>query len=61
MVLYGLSGSDVDATLVRDCERTRDFLLCPSKGRGVVELAGGVLEPQPEQLAPRGANVLGEV
>ena len=43
----------VDAALARDGQGAREVALGVAQAGGVLQLAGGVLEAQPEELAPR--------
>src|SRR3954466_2965565 len=50
----------IDAALARDGQCTGEIALGDPQARGVLQLAGGVLEPQAEQLAALGRDVLDE-
>src|SRR6202020_1272624 len=56
-----LSALDFDLTFSCHRQRPRDLALGPVQGGGVVQLAGGMLEAEPEQLLASGVDVLGEL
>ena len=50
----------VDAALARDGQGASEVALGGAQAGGVLQLAGGVLEAQAEQVAPRGRDVLAQ-
>jgi hypothetical protein len=53
-------GVDIDAALAQHGQGTRHVALRLAQTGAVLQLAGGVLEAQPEQLAARGSQLLDE-
>jgi hypothetical protein len=51
----------VDLTLSGDRQNPRDVALGLTEAGGVVQLAGGVLEAQPEQLTACRGDLLGQL
>jgi hypothetical protein len=60
MVLL-LGSLGIDLALVRDGQGPRDLALGALETGGVVQLAGGVLKAQTEQLASSGPDLLAQL
>ena len=59
-VFYFVSHSDLNSTLAGDGQRACNLFLGTAEARRVVQLAGGVLEAQPEQVPARCLDVFSE-